>query len=148
VHAEVDGERLTDHEIVANVLFLFVAGHETTVNLIGNGLLALLRHPDQMRMLREDPEIVNDAIDEITRYDAPVQIASRILTGEVSLSDATLPEAAKVMLLIGEASRDPARCPDPDRLDLTRAGTKTLAFSGGPHYCIGAALGKLETRWC
>ncbi|GAA1013153.1 cytochrome P450 [Acrocarpospora pleiomorpha] len=145
VHAEVDGVRLTDREIIANVLFLFVAGHETTVNLIGNGLLALLRHPDQLRMLRENPEMITDAMDEITRYDAPVQIVSRLLTDDVALEDVTLPAGAKVMLLFGAASRDPARYRDPDRLDLTRTGIKTLAFSSGPHYCIGAALGKLET---
>jgi cytochrome P450 len=120
-------------------------GHETTVNLIGNGLLALLRHPDQLRMLRDNPEIITGSIDEITRYDPPVQILSRILTENVSLEDVTLPRGAKVMLLFGAASRDPERYPDPDRLDLTRTGVKTLAFSGGPHYCVGAALGKLET---
>ncbi|MBL1098495.1 cytochrome P450 [Streptomyces coffeae] len=145
LHTEVDGVRLTDHEIIANVLFLFVAGHETTVNLIGNGLLALLRHPDQLRMLRENPKMITDSMDEITRYDPPVQIVSRLLTDNVALQDVTLPEGAKVMLLFGAASRDPARYADPDRLDLTRTGIRTLAFSGGPHYCIGAALGKLET---
>jgi len=144
-NTEVDGVRLTDDEIIANVQFLFVAGHETTVNLIGNGLLALLRHPDQLRLLREKPEIVADSIDEIARYDAPVQIVSRLLTGEVPLRDATLTEGAKVMLLFGAAGRDPEYYPYPDRLDVTRTGVKTLAFSGGPHYCIGAALGKLET---
>ncbi|MBA8930773.1 hypothetical protein BC739_008020 [Kutzneria viridogrisea] len=145
VHAEVDGVRLTDHEIIANVLFLFVAGHETTVNLVGNGLLALLRHPDQLQLLREDPELIPGAIDEITRYDAPVQIVSRLLDEEVVLDDAVLPAGAKVMLLFGAASRDPARYADPERLDVTRTGIKTLAFSGGPHYCLGAALGKMET---
>ncbi|MGW3566484.1 cytochrome P450 [Streptomyces sp. NPDC000941] len=145
LHAEVDGGRLTEEEIIANVQFLFVAGHETTVNLIGNGLLALLRHPDQLRMLRDNPEIITDSIDEITRYDPPVQIVSRLLTEDVPLAEVTLPAGAKVMLLFGAAGRDPERYPDPDRLDLTRTGVKTLAFSGGPHYCIGAALGKLET---
>ncbi|ADI03827.1 cytochrome P450 [Streptomyces bingchenggensis BCW-1] len=145
LHAEVDGGQLTEEEIIANVQFLFVAGHETTVNLIGNGLLALLRHPDQLRMLRDNPEIITDSIDEITRYDPPVQIVSRLLTEDVPLTDVTLPAGAKVMLLFGAAGRDPERYPDPDRLDLTRTGVKTLAFSGGPHYCIGAALGKLET---
>ncbi|HEX3782598.1 MAG TPA: cytochrome P450 [Pseudonocardiaceae bacterium] len=144
-HAEVDGDRLTDHEIIANVLFLFVAGHETTVNLIGNGLLALLRHPDQMRILRAHPELIPGAVDEFARYDAPVQIVSRILNDQVVLDDVTLPAEAKVMLLFGAASRDPRKYSDPDRLDVTRTGIKTLAFSGGPHYCIGAALGKMET---
>ncbi|MFI1368651.1 cytochrome P450 [Streptomyces griseochromogenes] len=145
VHADVDGERLTDAEIIANIQFLFVAGHETTVNLIGNGLLALLRHPEQLRILRENPELIANSVDEISRYDAPVQIVSRILGGSVELGDVTLPEGAKVMLLFGAAGRDPERYPDPDRLDVTRTGTKTLAFSGGPHYCLGAGLGKMET---
>ncbi|WP_062212999.1 cytochrome P450 [Streptomyces sp. NBRC 109706] len=145
LHSEVDGVRLTEEEIIANVQFLFVAGHETTVNLIGNGLLALLDHPDQLRLLRERPELIAGSVDEISRYDPPVQIVSRLLTDDVVLPDVTLPEGAKVMLLLGAAGRDPVAYPDPDRLDVTRTGTKTLAFSGGPHYCLGAALGKLET---
>ncbi|MFI1766558.1 cytochrome P450 [Streptomyces sp. NPDC020800] len=145
VHADVDGDRLTDEEIIANIQFLFVAGHETTVNLIGNGLLALLRHPDQLRTLRERPELIPNSVDEMSRYDPPVQIVSRILTGSVELGDVTLPEGAKVMLLFGAAGRDPERYAEPDRLDVTRTGTKTLAFSGGPHYCLGAGLGKMET---
>lgn len=144
LNTEAGGVRLTDHEIIANVLFLFVAGHETTVNLIGNGLLALLRHPDQLQMLRDDPELIPGAIDELVRYDPPVQIVSRILTGDVILEDVTLPKGAKVMLLLGAASRDPERYSEPERLDVTRTGFKTVAFSGGPHYCIGAALGKME----
>lgn len=145
LHTELDGTRLTDHEIIANIIFLFVAGHETTVNLIGNGLLALLRHPDQLRLLRDNPDTIAGAIDEITRYDPPVQIVSRLLTDDVPLDEITLPKGDKVMLLFGAAGRDPAHYPDPDRLDVTRTGVKTLSFSGGPHYCIGAMLGKLET---
>ncbi|WP_409180774.1 cytochrome P450 [Amycolatopsis sp. VS8301801F10] len=143
-HAEVDGARLSDHEIVANVLFLFVAGHETTVNLIGNGLLALLRHPDQLELLRSDPDLIPGAMDELTRYDAPVQIVSRLLDEPVQLGEAVLPAGSKAMLLFGAACRDPERYPDPDRLDVTRGAVKNLAFSGGPHYCLGAALGKME----
>ena len=145
VHAEIDGVRLTDHEIIANVLFLFVAGHETTVNLVGNGMLALLRHPDQLQRLRENPKLIPSAIDEITRYDAPVQIVSRLLDKKVVLDDAVLPADSKVMLLFGAASRDPERYTDPETLDVTRTGVKPLAFSGGPHYCLGATLGKMET---
>lgn len=145
VHADVDGDRLTDAEIIANIQFLFVAGHETTVNLIGNGLLALLRHPEQLRILRDHPELIANSVDEISRYDPPVQIVSKILAGSVDLADVTLPAGAKVMLLFGAAGRDPERYPDPDRLDVKRTGTKTLAFSGGPHYCLGAGLGKMET---
>ncbi|MFI7123030.1 cytochrome P450 [Amycolatopsis sp. NPDC049868] len=143
-HAEVDGVRLTDHEIIANILFLFVAGHETTVNLIGNGLLALLRHPDQLKLLRSNPDLIPGAMDELTRYDAPVQILSRLLDEPVGLGEAVLPAGSKVMLLFGAACRDPERYPEPDRLDVTRGAVKNLAFSGGPHYCLGAALGKME----
>ncbi|MFI6094836.1 cytochrome P450 [Lentzea sp. NPDC051213] len=145
VHADVDGVRLTDEEIIANVLFLFVAGHETTVNLVGNGMLALLRHPAQLELLRSNPALIPGAIDEITRFDAPVQIVSRLLDEEVVLDDAVLPAGAKVMLLFGAAGRDPSRYAEPESLDVTRTGIKTLAFSGGPHYCLGAALGKMES---
>ncbi|MGI5506317.1 cytochrome P450 [Lentzea sp. CA-135723] len=144
VHAEVDGVRLTDAEIIANVLFLFVAGHETTVNLVGNGMLALLRHPGQLQSLRDNPDLIPGAVDEIARYDPPVQIVSRLLDEDVVLDDAVLPAGSKAMLLIGAAGRDPDRYPHPESLDVTRTGIKTLAFSGGPHYCLGAALGKME----
>ncbi|GAA2529961.1 cytochrome P450 [Winogradskya humida] len=143
--ADGNGDRLTDEEIIANVLLLFNAGHETTVNLIGNGVLALLRHPDQLQLLRDRPELMESAVDELARYDCPVQVAARVTTAEVRLGEATLPAGAKVMVLFGAASRDPVRYPDPDRLDITRSGTRTLAFGGGPHYCIGALLGKFET---
>ena len=142
--AEVDGERLTDDEIVANVLLMFNAGHETTVNLIGNGMVALLRHPDQLALLRADPSLIGTGIDELARYDAPVQLAARITTADVELASATIPRGSKVMLMYGAACRDPERYPDPDRLDLTREGVKPIAFGGGPHYCIGAPLGRLE----
>ncbi|RSM80080.1 cytochrome P450 [Kibdelosporangium aridum] len=142
--AEVDGERLTDDEIVANVLLMFNAGHETTVNLIGNGMVALLQHPDQLALLRENPSLIETGIDELARYDAPVQLAARITTADVELTSATIPAGSKVMLMYGAACRDPERYPDPDRLDLTRDGVKPIAFGGGPHYCIGAPLGRLE----
>lgn len=142
--AEVDGERLSDAEIVANILLMFNAGHETTVNLIGNGLLALLRHPDQLALLRERPGLIETGIDELARYDAPVQLAARITTADVELPDATIPAGSKVMMLYGAACRDPERYPDPDRLDLTRGGVPPIAYGAGPHYCIGAPLGRLE----
>jgi len=143
--AEVDGDRLTDEEIVANVLLLFNAGHETTVNLIGNGMLALLRNPEQLGLLRYSPEVIATGVDELARYDAPVQLAARVTTQDVDLGEQVVPAGSKVMVLFGAASRDPEIYPEPDRLDLTRSGIKTLAFGGGPHYCIGALLGKLET---
>jgi cytochrome P450 len=144
VRTDDAGERLTDDEVVANVLLLFNAGHETTVNLIGNGMLALLRHPDQMTLLRETPGLMSQAVEELIRYDSPVQVGARIMAADVPLGGTTIPAGAKVMLLYGAANRDPARYADPDRLDLRRAGVKSLAFGGGPHFCIGAPLARLE----
>ncbi|MDQ1034647.1 cytochrome P450 [Streptomyces sp. V3I8] len=144
--AEVDGERLTDDEIIGNVLLLFNAGHETTVNLIGNGTLALLRHPEQLRILRNDPGLIEQGVDEFVRYDAPVQLVARITTSDVAVGGRTIPSGSKLMILLGAANRDPRRYDNPDSLDVTRTDIKPLAFGGGPHYCIGALLGKLEGR--
>lgn len=144
--AEVDGERLTDDEIVANVLLLFNAGHETSVNLLGNGMLALLRHPEELRRLRQNPDLINNGIDEISRYDAPVQLVARMTTDPLPLGDTVIPAGAKVMLLLGAANRDPERYPQPDRLDLSRSNVRPIAFGGGPHFCIGAQLGRVEGR--
>lgn len=139
-----NGDRLTDDEIVANVLLLFNAGHETTVNMIGNGMLALLKHPDQMALLRENPDSLSQAVEELIRYDSPVQISARIMAADLPLGETTIPAGSKVMLIYGAANRDPARYTDPDRLDLTRTGVKSLAFGGGPHFCMGAPLARLE----
>ncbi|GAA1964249.1 cytochrome P450 [Amycolatopsis minnesotensis] len=144
--ATLDGERLSDDEIIANVLLLFNAGHETTVNTVGNSVLALLRHPEQLDLVREHPEAIPEGVDELTRYDAPVQAAARLLTGDVELAGKTIPRGSKVMVLYGAANRDPARYRDPDRLDLRRGGIKALAFGSGPHFCIGAPLGRLEAE--
>jgi cytochrome P450 len=142
---EDSGERLTDDEIIANVLLLFNAGHETTVNLIGNAMLALLRHPDQLALLREHPELMSQAVEELIRYDSPVQVGARIMAADVSLGQTTIPAGAKVMLIYGAANRDPGRYADPDRLELRRTGVRSLAFGGGPHFCVGAPLARLET---
>ncbi|MEV0253424.1 cytochrome P450 [Streptomyces sp. NPDC050732] len=144
--AEFDGERLSDGEIIANVMMFFMGGHETTVNLIGNGMLGLLRHPDQLRALREDPGLIDDGIDELLRYDAPIQLVARIATEDIQVGDRTIPAGAKVMILLGAANRDPRRYTDPDRLDLRRPDVRPLSFGGGPHYCIGALLAKSEAR--
>jgi len=144
VTMEDNGDRLTDDEIIANVLLLFNAGHETTVNLIGNGMLALLQHPEEMSLLRENPGLMSQAVEELSRYDSPVQIAARIMTADITLGDTTIPAAAKVMMIYGAANRDPARYTDPDRLNLRRTGVKSLAFGGGTHFCTGAPLARLE----
>jgi cytochrome P450 len=144
VTMEGDDGRLTDEEIIANVLLLFSAGHETTVNLIGNGMLALLRHPDQLELLRRRPDLMGAAVEEMSRYDSPVQVAARLMAEDVTIGDTTIPAGAKVMMIYGAANRDPARYADPDRLDLRRTGVKGLAFGGGPHFCIGAPLARIE----
>lgn len=144
--AEVEGDSLTDQEIVDNVLLLFSAGHETSVNLFGNGLLALLDAPEQLSRVVAANGLIDEDVDELLRFDAPVQLVARMTTGDVELSDTVVPTGSKVMLLIGAANRDPAVFPDPDRLDLSRRGSKPASFGGGAHYCIGALLGKMEAR--
>ncbi len=143
---EEDGARLTEDEIAANATFLFIAGHETTTNLIGNGLLALMRHPDQMAALRADPGLADNAIEELLRFDAPVQFTGRVAHEATEIEGVTCPPEVVVSLALGMANHDPRRFPDPDRLDLRRADCKPLSFGGGPHYCIGAALARAEAR--
>ena len=144
VHDEEDGERLTDDELVTNGTFLFGAGHETTQNLIGNGVNALLRNPDQLEKLRADPSLVRNAIEEFLRYDPPVQVTGRSAMSEVELPDVTIEAGERVILLLAAANRDPARFDDPDRLDITRPDLRPLSFGGGIHHCLGAALARLE----
>jgi cytochrome P450 len=144
VHEESD--RLSHEELLANCVLLLNAGHETTTNLIGNGTLALLRHPDQMKRLYDDPSLVPSAVEELLRYDSPVQFTSRILKADMQLGDKTLTKGQMVLLLLGAANRDPEQFPDPDRLDIGRANNKHLAFGLGTHFCLGAPLARLEGR--
>lgn len=140
---DADGERLSDEEIVAQVLVMYNAGHETSVNVIGNGMVALLQHPDQLALARNDLNVLDAGFEELARYNPAAQIQARRATQDVTLGDTTIPAGSVVMVVMGAAHRDPAKYPDPDRLDLTR-GTKSLAFGSGPHYCIAATLGRLE----
>jgi cytochrome P450 len=135
---------LTDREIIDNVLLLFAAGHETTVNLIGNGTLALLQNPDQVAKALSAGGITDSGVDELVRYDAPVQLVARLATADILLQDTVIEEGSKMMLLLGAANRDPERYADPDTLRLDRADVKPASFGGGAHYCIGALLGKME----
>jgi cytochrome P450 len=146
IAAEVEGARLTEDEIAANTVFLFLAGHETTTNLIGNGLLALLRHPDQLARLRAEPAIVENAIEELLRFDAPVQFAPRVPIEAIEIEGVTLPPELPVTLMLGAANRDPRRFERPDELDIARADPRPLSFGGGPHYCVGAALARAEAK--
>ncbi|MFI0409342.1 cytochrome P450 [Actinomadura sp. 3N508] len=146
LEAEDDGERLSHRELMSLVQFLFGAGFESTTNLIGNGLLALLRHPGEMDALRRDPELAAGAVEELLRYDASVQLSPRTARGDLRLGDVTIPAGESIVALLGAANRDPSRYPDPDRLDVRRPDVKPVSFGGGIHFCLGAALARLEGR--
>jgi cytochrome P450 len=144
IHPPGGGATLETDEIITMSLLLLAAGHETTANLIGNGTLALLQHPAQLYRLRQHPEATPQAVEELLRYDSPVQLASRIATCDVAVAGQQVRKGHQVLLVLGAANRDPARHTDPDRLDLTRSPTPHLAFGHGPHFCLGAGLARLE----
>jgi pimeloyl-[acyl-carrier protein] synthase len=144
IAAEEAGDRLSEQELLATCILLLIAGHETTVNLIGNGTLALLRHPDQLRLLRERPELIGTAVEELLRFDGPVQRTARIPSEDITIDGRTIPKGELVMPFIGAADRDPAQFPDPDRLDITRADNRHVAFGLGIHFCLGAPLARVE----
>jgi cytochrome P450 len=142
--AEVDGDRLTEEEIVANVIVTMVGGQETTTNLIGNGLLTLLRQPDQLRRLRSDPELMPSAVEELLRYESPSQHTARLAPAEAVLDGKEIPEGAAVIAVMGAGNRDPERFADPDRLELDREDNRHLAFGWAGHFCFGAPLARIE----
>ena len=145
IQAEEEGDRLTEAELRSFVTLLYIAGHETTVNLIGNGTLALLRHRDELRRWSADPSLDTNAIDELLRYDGPVQNTVRVPTVDVEYEGGAVPAKTMVMTLLGAANHDPAMFDDPDTLRLDRPNAnRHLAFASGVHYCLGAALAKLE----
>ncbi|MBM3139410.1 MAG: cytochrome P450 [Chloroflexi bacterium] len=142
--AEEAGDRLTHQELLVTLRLLLVAGNETTTNLIGNGLLALLRHPDQLAWLRAHPERVDDAVEELLRFDSPVQLDQRTALTDVEIGGRPVAAGEQVVMLLGAANRDPARFQDPDRLDLSRGDKSHLAFGRGIHHCLGAPLARME----
>jgi hypothetical protein len=144
VQAEEAGDRLTTAELRANVSLLFAAGHETTVNLIGNGLYSLLRHLDQWQVLRSDPARVANAIEEILRFESPVQAVGRTVAEPIELHGVALRKNDIVVALVGGANRDPAVFQDPERFDVTRKDLRPLSFGGGIHFCLGAQLARIE----
>lgn len=144
VQAEEAGDRLSSAELRANVRLLFAAGHETTVNLIGNGLLSLLRQPGQWQMLRDDPALIPNAIEEILRFECPVQAVTRIVGEPLELGGVALDRHEMVVALIGAGNRDPAVFEDPDQMDVTRKELRPLSFGGGIHFCLGAQLARIE----
>jgi len=146
IHDEDDGDALDDEELVAQTLLLYIAGHETTVNVIAGGTLALLRHPGQLALLREDPALVGNAVEELLRYDSPVQASRRITLEPVTVAGTAIPAGAFVMASLGSANRDERFWgPDAAELNLRRENARQhVSFGAGPHHCLGASLARLE----
>jgi cytochrome P450 len=148
VQAEEDGSKLSNEELTANLILLFGAGHETTVNLIGNGLLALFRNPDQLALLKANPNLITNAIEEFLRYDSSVQMTGRVALEDIEdLGGKRIPKGESVLCLLGSANHDPAVYPDhPERLDIARPNVRPLSFGGGIHFCLGAQLARIEAE--
>ena len=142
--AEINGDRLTEEEVIANSIVTMVGGQETTTNLIGNGLLALLRYPAEMQRLRDDPGLIPSAVEELLRYESPSQHTARLARTDVELGGRKIRKRDAVIAVMGAANRDPERFPDPDRLDLARTDNRHLAFGWAAHFCFGAALARIE----
>jgi cytochrome P450 len=144
IAAEEEGNRLTEQELFANLVLILLAGHETTVNLIGNGMVALMRHPDQLKKLQENPSLIGSAIDEVLRYDSSVQLARRVVMEDVEIHGQTMRKGDMCTLMIGSANHDPAQFPDPEKFDITRTDNKYLSFGAGIHHCLGSSLAHAE----
>ena len=145
VRAEEAGERLSEDELLGMVFLLLVAGHETTVNLIGNGMLALLQHPDQLEKLRDDPSLIKLAVEELLRYDGPVETSTeRFATEDIDIGGTVIPRGEMVLVVLAAADHDPERFANPDELDITRTDNRHLAFGKGIHHCLGAPLARME----
>jgi cytochrome P450 len=144
VHAEEQGDTLTEDEVLGTCTLLLVAGHETTVNLIGNGVLALLRHRDQLEKLWADRALIKSAVEEILRFDPPVQFDARVAMTEIDVGGVTLEPGEQPLLILAAANRDPQQFDAPDTLDITRADNRHLSFGHGLHFCLGAPLARLE----
>ncbi|MEV4095124.1 cytochrome P450 [Streptosporangium saharense] len=146
IAAEDGGDMLSHDELVSTIVLLLVAGHETTVNLIANGVLALLRHPAHLAALRADSGTASAVVEEVLRYDPPVQLTARLATEDLHVGKVKLPAGGLAILLLAAAHRDPEANPDPDRFDPAREQVRHLGFSAGPHYCLGAPLARIEGR--
>ena len=146
IEAEEEGDKLTEDEMIVTLRLLLVAGNETTTNLIGNGLKALLEHPEQLELLRRQPELIDNAIEEMLRYDSPVQVDGRTALEEIPIDRHTVRTGQRVSLLIGGANRDPEEFKDPETLDITREDAGNISFGRGIHHCLGAPLARLEGK--
>jgi len=146
VAAEGRGDLQTEEELVFSAMFTLLAGHETTMNMIGNGMLALFRNPAALARLQSDPALIDAALDEFLRFDSPVQVTFRTASEDVDLGRRRIPRGEHVVVFLGAANRDPERFPDPDKLDILRPDNHHLSFAAGPHRCIGEVLAKVEGR--
>ena len=144
VAAEEQGDRLSEGELVSTLMLLLIAGHETTVNLIGNGVLALLRNRAQFEKLAADPSLAKSATEEVLRYDAPVQMTMRVAHEDLQFGDFTMPKGDMALLMLAAANRDPEAFDDAETFDITRDDSRHLSFSSGIHFCLGASLARLE----
>jgi hypothetical protein len=146
IQGETDGERLTEKELYHNCIFLLNAGHETTTNLIGNGTWLLLSRPDEMRRLRGEPGLLGSAIEEMLRYEGPIQLNNRRLAESMELGGKSLPSGTFITIAIGAANRDPVQFPEPDRFDVGRSPNRHVAFGQGAHACAGMNIARMEAR--
>ncbi|MBZ5571449.1 MAG: cytochrome P450 [Acidobacteriia bacterium] len=144
--AEVDGDRLSEEEVIANLIVTMVGGQETTTNLIGNGVLTLLRNPDVMQQLRLNLSMIPSAVEELLRYESPSQHTARLAPADVEIGGKKIRRRDAVIAVMGAANRDPERFPDPDRLDITRKDNRHVAFGFGAHFCFGAPLARIEAQ--
>jgi pimeloyl-[acyl-carrier protein] synthase len=142
--AEVDGDRFSEEEVIANTIVTMVGGQETTTNLIGNGVLSLLRNPDQFERLQNDLSLIPSAVEELLRYESPSQQTARLAPDDVMLGDKLIRKRQAVIAVMGAANRDPQRFPDPDKLDLGRPDNRHVAFAWASHFCFGAPLARIE----
>ena len=146
IEAEEEGDKLTHEEVLVTLQLILVAGNETTTNLIANGMLALVEHPDQLDRLRREPELIDSAIEELLRWDSPVQTDRRIALEEVDWDGVRIKRGDPIVLLLGSANRDPEEFPDPDRLDLGRGSKRHMSFGRGIHHCLGAPLARMKAE--
>jgi cytochrome P450 len=144
VRAEVDGAKLTEEEIIANSILTMIGGQETSTNLISSGLLTLLRHPEQMRILLEDPSLISSAVEELLRYESPIQHTARVAQEDFSLGGKLIRRGQSVVAVLAAGNRDPERFPNPDFLDVRRNDKGHLAFGWAAHFCFGAPLARVE----
>lgn len=146
IEAEEEGKRLSEDELIATCILMLNAGHEATVNAIANGMLAFFRHPEQYRLLKSSPDLIKTAVEEVLRYDTPLQLFRRWVREDVDYKGIRFEKGAQLALLYAAGNRDPARFPDPHRFDITRQDNSHLGFGAGIHYCVGAPLARLELQ--